>query len=125
MSLASKEKGMDQVTLEKASLQIPFDPTSLKSKQMVKEWNFAQGWKRERKPRFMRERNEVFMIFLKSKDVTKRLTIKWSCCILALGSNSVKVARSNPSPWIKTKHIQPRYFLSHEKLTPHIRVAPR
>ena len=37
MSLASKEKGMDQVTLEKASLQFPLELPSLKSKEMVKK----------------------------------------------------------------------------------------
>ena len=46
-SLASKEKGMDQVTLEKASLQFPLELPSLKSKEMVKKWNLLKEGKKK------------------------------------------------------------------------------
>ena len=64
MSLASKEKGMDQVTLEKASLQFPLELPSLKSKENGEELKFCSRKGKEKKATAKRERRESLINFL-------------------------------------------------------------
>ena len=79
-----------------------------------KWWRIEFWWWRERNMWFTAKRrkmSEWIVIFL-SQQKPNLLTINLSCCLMVFGSNSKKVVRLNPSHWINSKLILPRYFLS-------------
>ena len=72
---------------------------------------FPQGLEEKESHGKEERRSEWIVIFL-SPQWVNLLTMQRSCFILALGSNSDKFLRLNPSHWINSKLILPRYFLS-------------
>ena len=89
-----------------------YDPTKQKSKALVMEWRIYDGGDKGWKATAMGEKNESVLWFFPSPQSDKSLTIKWSWFMATIGSNSVKFLRLNPSHWINSKLILPRYFLS-------------
>ena len=62
--------------------------------------------------RLKREKRESLVNFFKSTKPTSLLLTICLACQTTIGSNSVKFLRLNPSHWINSKLILPRYFLS-------------
>jgi hypothetical protein len=89
------------VTLEEMIPCKFYDPTSLRSSDLVKDWKSSHGRKWKMKLT-AKERNDerVLWFFLSPLNDQKSPLKSWSCYMRAIGSNSVNLLRFKSSHWI-------------------------